>query len=62
MVHDSVSSLAIAMGFLDGQRGVVVLITCGASQCTAPDDATSLAKTVYDRVKQLLPAGGTNKP
>jgi hypothetical protein len=46
------------VGFLDGNRGIVVLITCGASQCSGADDASSLAKTAYDRVKSLLPAGG----
>jgi hypothetical protein len=43
------------VGFLDAPRGVVVLITCGISQCSSIDDATALSKTVYDRVKSLLP-------
>ncbi|MBS1121701.1 MAG: hypothetical protein H6Q90_3929 [Deltaproteobacteria bacterium] len=43
------------VGFLDAPRGIVVLITCGISQCSSIDDATSLSKTVYDRVKTLLP-------
>ena len=46
------------VGFLDGTRGVVVLITCGANQCTSLDDATALASGVYNKLKQLVPAGG----
>jgi hypothetical protein len=47
------------VGFLDGTRGVVVLLTCGANQCTSMDDATSLAQGVYTRLKQLVPAAGS---
>jgi hypothetical protein len=43
------------IGFLDGPRGVVVLITCGVNQCGSNDDASALGKTVYDKLKQLLP-------
>jgi len=43
------------VGVLDGPRGVVILMTCGANQCTSADDATALAKTAYDRLKTLLP-------
>jgi hypothetical protein len=48
------------VGFLDAPRGIVILITCGASQCTSVDDATALAKVAYDKIKSLLPvsAGG----
>lgn len=46
------------VGFLDGARGVVVLITCGTSQCASNDDAEALAQTVYDKLRQLLPTGG----
>lgn len=49
------------IGFLDAPRGVVVLITCGASQCTAIEDASALAKTTYDKLKQLLPTTGGGK-
>jgi hypothetical protein len=45
------------VGFLDGPRGVVVLITCGVNQCTTVEDAVSLAQTVYTRLKQLVPVG-----
>ncbi len=43
------------VGYLDAPRGIVVLITCGASQCTSPDDAVALAKITHDKVKTLLP-------
>ena len=46
------------VGFLDGTRGVVVLITCGANQCTGMDDASALANGVYAKLKQIVPAGG----
>jgi hypothetical protein len=49
------------VGFLDGPRGVVVLLTCGANQCTAADDATALAQGAYGKLKQLVPAPGVNK-
>jgi hypothetical protein len=47
------------VGFLDGTRGLVVLLTCGANQCTSMDDALALANGVYAKLKQLVPAGGT---
>ncbi len=49
------------VGFLDGTRGVVVLITCGNSQCAAIEDAVALEQGVYSRLKQLVPMvlGGT---
>jgi hypothetical protein len=46
------------VGFLDGQRGVVVLITCGTQQCTSIDEATALGQVVYSKLKQLVPATG----
>jgi hypothetical protein len=44
------------IGFLDGPRGVVVLVTCGTSQCTSVDDAVALGHSVYTKLKQLVPA------
>ena len=49
------------VGFLDGPRGVVILITCGISQCTSQEDANALARIVYDRLKQLVPTTGSGK-
>ncbi len=43
------------VGLLDAPRGVVILITCGSNQCASIDDATALAKIVYDRLKQMVP-------
>jgi len=43
------------IGYLDAPRGIVVLLTCGASQCTSIDDATALGRITYDKVKSLLP-------
>ena len=43
------------IGFFDGPRGVVVLITCGSNQCTTTEDATFLANLVYGRIKALVP-------
>jgi len=43
------------VGYLDAPRGIVVLITCGASQCTSADDAIALARITYDKIKTLLP-------
>jgi hypothetical protein len=52
------------VAFFDGQRGVVVLLTCGKSQCAAPGDATALANKIYDRIKTLwpMPTGPGGKP
>jgi hypothetical protein len=49
------------IGFVDVPHGIVVLLTCGSSQCVTLDDATSLATTIYARLKQMMPAPGTAK-
>lgn len=46
---------------LDAPRGAVFLLTCGSNQCTTGEDATALAKLVYDRLKILIPAAGVTK-
>ena len=43
------------VGFLDGQRGVVVLITCGRSQCSSVEDAVALAQIAHRRIKEIWP-------
>jgi hypothetical protein len=43
------------VGFLDGPRGVVVLLTCGNGQCARAEDATFLASVIYTRIKAALP-------
>ncbi|HVK75633.1 MAG TPA: carboxypeptidase-like regulatory domain-containing protein [Kofleriaceae bacterium] len=52
------------VAFLDGQRGLVVLLTCGKSQCQSADDAAALGQAIHRRIKELWPldrnqAGGT---
>jgi hypothetical protein len=47
------------VGFLDSQRGVVGLLTCGKSQCDSPDVAAALARKVHDRIQALWPIGGS---
>ncbi len=44
-----------AVAFLDGQRGVTVVITCGKSQCTTVEAAVDLAKLIHQRVRELWP-------
>jgi hypothetical protein len=43
------------VGFLDGQRGVVVLITCGKSQCSSVEDVVHLAQIAHRRIKEIWP-------
>jgi hypothetical protein len=45
------------VAFLDGQRGLVVLITCGKSQCSSTDDVAALATIIHQRIKTLWPLG-----
>jgi hypothetical protein len=47
------------VGFLDGRRGVVVLITCGRSQCETPDSAVSLARKAHATLEELSPVEQT---
>jgi hypothetical protein len=46
------------IGFLDGTRGVVVLLTCGVNQCTTIEDAIALAQGVYAKLKERVVAPG----
>lgn len=46
------------VGFLDGQRGLVVLITCGKSQCSSTEDVAALGQIIHRRIKELWPLGG----
>jgi hypothetical protein len=45
------------VGFMDAPRGIVVLITCGVSQCTSADDSVALANSVYTKLKNFIPIG-----
>jgi hypothetical protein len=64
--HDEIASRSFrateggikGIGFLDGPRGIVVLLTCGGAQCSSEEDAVALAETIYGRIKQLAPTTG----
>ncbi len=43
------------VAFLDGQRGIVVLITCGADQCKDGEVVVTLANHIYNLIKKLIP-------
>ena len=45
------------VAFLDGQRGIVVLITCGKSQCSSTEDVAALGTIIHRRIKELWPLG-----
>ncbi len=49
------------IAFIDEPRGLVVLLTCGRSQCASPEDAVALGKKIHDRILGLWPitTGGT---
>jgi hypothetical protein len=50
------------VGFLDAQRGIVVLLTCGSSQCSSIDDAAALAETIRGRIERLFVITPTGTP
>ncbi len=43
------------VAFLDGPRGIVLLVTCGKGQCASIEDAVALAHRIHDRIEQLWP-------
>jgi hypothetical protein len=43
------------VAFLDAPRGMVVLLTCGSTQCSSEDQAVELGHMIHDRIKQLAP-------
>ena len=45
------------VAFLDGQRGLVVLITCGKSQCSSTDDVAAFGQIIHRKIKELWPLG-----
>ena len=47
------------MGFLDAPRGIVVLLTCGSSQCSSTEDVVALGQIIHGRIRTLLPNVGT---
>jgi hypothetical protein len=46
------------VAFLDGPRGLVLLLTCGKSQCATMDDAVALAKQAHAKIERLWPIDG----
>jgi len=46
------------VAFLDGGRGIVVLLTCGNDQCASIDVAVRLAEHIYANIKKLVPQRG----
>jgi hypothetical protein len=50
------------IGFVDRSRGVVVLITCGQSQCASLDVASRLGAVVQERLRAQIPARAPAPP
>lgn len=46
------------IAFLDGPRGLVVLLTCGEKQCATMEDAVALARKAHDKIERLWPIDG----
>lgn len=45
--------------FMDGRRGIVVLITCGTGQCTEIDQLVALARKVHENIQAFVPLSTT---
>jgi hypothetical protein len=43
------------VGFLDSGRGVVVLMTCGQSQCKSIDMLVALGRKAHENVRRIVP-------
>lgn len=43
------------VAYLDGPRGLVVLLTCGKAQCTSMEQVVALVKQIDERVRKLWP-------
>lgn len=48
-----------AVSFLDADRGLVVLLTCGRGQCGTMDKAVELGQIMHRRIVELWPADRT---
>ncbi len=42
-------------GFMDGRRGLVVLITCGKGQCSKVEHLVSIAEKVFANIEAVVP-------
>ena len=45
------------VAYFDRSRGVVVMLTCGVSQCKSVDALVAIGRKSYERVKRQVPAG-----
>ena len=41
--------------YMDGKRGLVVLITCGKGQCSKPEQLVKLAEKTYANIEAVMP-------
>ncbi len=41
--------------FMDGRRGLVVLVTCGKGQCSKVEQLVDIAKKVYENIEAVVP-------
>jgi hypothetical protein len=46
------------VGFVDGKRGVVVLMTCGESQCKSIDTLVALGRKAHENIRRLVAENG----
>ncbi len=51
----------IGISFLDRERGIVVLLTCGVAQCDDADSAVALARKVHTTLVELIPNPSSSK-
>ncbi len=47
------------IAFIDEKRGVVMLMTCGETQCTTADKAAAIGVKMHEKIKRLWPLGVT---
>ena len=49
------------VAFLDGNRGMVALVTCGQTQCSSIDEVVAIAHKMFANAKKLWPEAGVGK-
>jgi hypothetical protein len=49
------------VGFLDEKRGVVVLMTCGQSQCKSSDVLVALGRKAHENIKRMVAEGSASE-
>jgi hypothetical protein len=56
-------SQIFGVGFVDVKRGVVVLLTCGQSQCKSIDVLVALGRKAHENIERIVAAdGGSGEP